>query len=117
MHPVRWEDGAFSLPAHPDAEGELVLAALGGEKAGCVELAEAWGRHADDLGILAVGPRSAADTITVTWQDVEEFRCGPSGGPPRVHRVPRRAGPGRMTVSAAGPVPAGAAGGEEAHDT
>jgi hypothetical protein len=102
MHPVRWEDGTFSLPAHPDTQGELVLAALGGEKAGCVELAEAWGRHADDLGILAIGPRSAADTVTVTWEDVEEFRTGQHGGPHRVQRFPRRPGPGGMSYGTAG---------------
>jgi hypothetical protein len=94
-HPVRWEDGVLSLPAHPDAEGELVLAALGGAKAGCVELAEAWARHAGDLEVLAIGPRSAADTIGVTWDDVEEFRAAShSGGPHRVHHVPRRPGRG-----------------------
>jgi hypothetical protein len=93
MHPVRWEDGVLSLPAHPDAEGELVLAALGGEKTGCVELAEVWGRHADDLEVLGIGPRSAADAVTVSWADVEEFRTGQHSGPHRVQRFPRRPGP------------------------
>jgi hypothetical protein len=104
MHPVRWEDGTFSLPAHPEAEGELVLAALGGEKAGCVELAEAWGRHADDLGILAIGPRSAADRIAVSWEDVEEFRAGRPGGPGRIQHLPRRPGPAAMTYGPVGAV-------------
>jgi hypothetical protein len=95
LHPVHWEDGVLSLPAHPDTEGELVLAALGGAKAGCVEVAEAWGRHADDLDVLAIGPRSAADTISISWDDVEEFRAAsPPAGPHRVHRVPRRPGLG-----------------------
>jgi hypothetical protein len=102
MHPVRWEDGAFCLPAHPDAEGELVLAALGGDKAGCVELAEAWARHAGDLEVLAIGPRSAADPVTVTWEDVEEFRTGQPGGPHRVQRFPWRPGVGWMTYGAVG---------------
>ena len=44
-HAFRWEAGSLRLPEHPDAEGELVLAALGGEKARCIELAQAWGRH------------------------------------------------------------------------
>ena len=44
-HPVRWADGTLSLPAHPDPEGEAVLAALGGEKAACLEVAQAWHRH------------------------------------------------------------------------
>jgi hypothetical protein len=70
-HTVRWEAGQLVLPEHPDAEAELVLAALGGEKAGCVELAEAWSRHSSDLSMLVVGPRGPADEITVGWEDVE----------------------------------------------
>jgi len=69
-HPVRWVAGSLRLPEHPDAEGELVLAALGGEKAGCIELAEAWGRHGTDLSVLAIGPRHPADEIPVSWDDV-----------------------------------------------
>jgi hypothetical protein len=104
MHPVRWDDGALRLPAHPDAEGELVLAALGGEKAGCIELAEAWGRSADDLEVLAVGPRGAADVITVTWEDVEDFRSGKHGAPYRVQHFTRRPGhrPGSSGVLVTG---------------
>ena len=60
-HIVRWEGGALRLPSHADPEAELVLAALGGEKVRCVELAEAWGRHAGDLSVLAIGPRGAAE--------------------------------------------------------
>jgi hypothetical protein len=70
-HIVRWDAGQLRLPEHPDAEAELVLAALGGDKAGCVVLAEAWGRHASDLSVLAVGPRGPADKIVVSWEDVE----------------------------------------------
>jgi hypothetical protein len=69
-HAVRWEAGSLRLPEHPDAEGELVFAALGGEKAGCVELAEAWGRHAGDLSVLAIGPRGPDDEVPVSWDDV-----------------------------------------------
>jgi hypothetical protein len=78
-HTVRWEAGQLRLPEHPDAQAELVLAALGGEKAGCVRLAEAWDRHTSDLSVLAVGPRGPADEIAVGWPDVEA--AGP-GGPP-----------------------------------
>ena len=89
------------LPEHPDAEGELVLAALGGEKAGCVELAEIWQRHGDDLSVLAIGPRGPADEIQVSWQDVDQAAqmtplAGPptrgTGGPP----LGRRASPPRL---------------------
>jgi len=100
MHPVRWEDGRFTLPAHPDAAGELVFAALGGDKPGCVELAEAWHRHADDLDVLMIGPRSPADDIQVTWEDVQEFRSSrPTGWvarPPFGGSVTGSAGPLRM---------------------
>jgi len=69
-HTVRWEAGSLELPSHPDAEGELVLAALGGDKARCVEVAQAWARHTDDLSVLAIGPRGPADQIAVDWDDV-----------------------------------------------
>jgi len=70
-HIVRWEAGQLRLPEHPDAEAELVLAALGGDKAGCVVLAEAWGRHTSDLSVLGVGFHGPADKIVVSWEDVE----------------------------------------------
>jgi hypothetical protein len=69
-HAVRWEAGSLRLPSHPDAEGELVLAALGGGRARCIEVAEAWARHADDLSMLAIGPRGPDDEIAVGWADV-----------------------------------------------
>ena len=69
-HTVRWEAGSLRLPSHPDAEGELVLAALGGDKARCIELAEIWGRHTGDLSMLAIGPRGPADAIAVGWEEV-----------------------------------------------
>jgi hypothetical protein len=73
-HPVRWADGQLSLPAHGDPEAEAVLAALGGEKAACLEVADAWHRHAADLAVLAVGPRAPDDDVGVSWEDVQEFR-------------------------------------------
>jgi hypothetical protein len=82
-HTLRWEAGQLQLPSHPDAEAEMVLAALGGEKAGCVRLAEAWGRHAEDLAVLQIGPRGPRDQITVGWDDVppenEQASTGPGG--------------------------------------
>jgi len=73
-HTIRWEDGRLSLLAHPDPEAELVLAALGGDKPACVTLSQTWSRHAADLTVLMVGPRSLADRVTVTWEQVEEQR-------------------------------------------
>ena len=93
-HTVRWDAGQLQLPEHPDAEAELVLAALGGEKAGCVVLAETWGRHASDVSVLTVGSRGPADKIAVSWEDVEAARqAGQHGGAAgfaSLRRSPRR---------------------------
>ena len=62
-HLIRWADGRLTAASHPDAEGELVMAALGGETARCLEIVQAWGAHDDDLEVLAIGPRSAADVV------------------------------------------------------
>jgi hypothetical protein len=98
-HIVRWEAGALRLPSHADPEAELVLAALGGEKARCVEVAGAWGRHAEDLSVLAIGPRGPADQIAVSWDDVDAAAqasqprpFGPTG-PPRLGLPMRLASP------------------------
>ncbi len=80
-HVIRWEAGTLRLADHPDAEAELVLAALGGEKARCVEVAQAWGRHTEDLSVLAIGPRGPADEIAVSWDDVDSAAQASSGGP------------------------------------
>lgn len=90
-HPVRWEAGTLQLPSHPNTEAELVLAALGGEKARCVAVAQAWARHTRDLTVLTVGPRSPADEIDVTWDDVDAAAYT-GGGQPRLGRL----GAGRL---------------------
>jgi hypothetical protein len=64
QHVIRWADGRLDAASHADAEGELVMAALGGEPPRCVQLVQAWGAHADDLEVLAIGPRSAADRVS-----------------------------------------------------
>ena len=90
-HIVRWEAGQLRLPEHPDAEAELVLAALGGDKAGCVVLAVAWGRHTSDLSVLGVGPRGPADKIVVSWEDVEAAgQAGQHGGVPGLAALRRK---------------------------
>jgi hypothetical protein len=78
-HLIRWEAGALELDSHADPEAELVLAALGGEKARCVEVAEAWARHAADLTVLGIGPRELAG-LAVSWEDVDAAGPGPAGG-------------------------------------
>jgi hypothetical protein len=110
-HIVRWEAGELRLLSHPDAEAEAVLAALGGEKARCVEVAQAWERHTEDLSVLAIGPRGPADEIAVGWDDVDAALAaqpGPQPTPPGPGRRARRlmAGTQPPTVApATGPPP------------
>jgi hypothetical protein len=108
-HTVRWAAGQLFLPGHPDAEAELVLGALGGDKPACITLAESWSRHADDLAVLTAGPRSRADQVTVTRQQIEEQRAQWRGT--AVSSVPLRPGPGGFGGSGAGIAGAGFGGG------
>ena len=80
QHGVRWEAGELRLASHADLEAELVLVALGGEGARCVEIAEAWRRHTADLTVLGLGPRSAADEVAVSWDDVDAAEQAARGG-------------------------------------
>ena len=80
QHSVRWEAGELRLPSHADPEAELVLAALGGDKARCVEIGEAWARHVADLTVLGIGPRGPADEVAVTWDDVDAAGQAARGG-------------------------------------
>lgn len=105
LHTVRWQAGTIRLLDHADSEAELVLAALGGEKARCVEVAEAWGRHTADLTVLGIGPRGPADEIAVSWADVDAaaqagLYAGRTGLPPRL--------PGHGPARVASPLPAAA---------
>ena len=79
-HCVRWEAGELRLASHADPGAELVLAALGGDKARCVEIAEAWRRHTADLTVLGIGPRGPADEVAVTWDDVDAAGHAERGG-------------------------------------
>jgi len=84
-HRVRWSEGRLSALDHPDAEGERVLAALGGDRSECLDLVESWGALGDDLEVLAAGPRSAADKLTLDPAGIALLRDGGVGRPP-VHR-------------------------------
>lgn len=85
-HAVRWDSGRIMLPAHPDAEAEVVLAALGGDKPRCLEVAQTWAGHVSDLDVLMTGPRSLADQVTVGWDDADEHQASWFGLPPGISR-------------------------------
>jgi hypothetical protein len=105
QHVIGWEAGSLVLPSHPDAEGEMVLAALGGEKARCIEVAQAWARHTSDLSVLAVGPRGPADEIAVGWDDVLAAVQSGQGQSGQGQSGPGRAGPGQPMRLASMPAP------------
>jgi len=81
-HRLRWADGKLHALDHADAEGELVLAALGGDTSPCLDVVRAWGRHSDDLTVLAVGPRSPTDAVTIPAEILYEVTAlGMTGRP------------------------------------
>jgi hypothetical protein len=101
-HELRWEQGSLVASDHPDAEAELVLAALGGDRAECIGLTEAWGGRSDDLEVLAVGPRSAADELTITREEIDQLRPASRGLAGFGGRGPMRVAGRGGTVSAGG---------------
>jgi hypothetical protein len=72
-HRLCWADGKLHAVDHADADGELVLAALGGDTSPCLDLLAAWGRHSADLTVLTVGPRSSADAVTIPAAVLDEI--------------------------------------------
>ena len=80
QHRLRWADGTLQAVDHPDAEGELVLGALGGETSPCLDVVAAWGKHCDDLAVLAIGPRSHSDLLTIPASVLEEITAASGGG-------------------------------------
>ena len=79
QHRLRWQAGRLTAVDHPEAEGELVLGALGGDQPDCIRLLRAWGDHCDDLDVLMLGPRSAADALTADSCDAERLRMALPG--------------------------------------
>ena len=64
-HRLRWERGELRSLDHDDAEGERTLAALGGRRNACIDLLDAWSRHADDLRLLTLASRGPGDRLAV----------------------------------------------------
>ena len=108
-HTVRWTAGQLTLPAHPDAEAERVLGALGGDKPECVTLTETWARHTADLEVLTTGPRGAADRVRVDPDEVAAQRAvlppfwTQAVSVPMVAGPTSPAGPRRAMLPATGP--------------
>jgi hypothetical protein len=71
-------------------------------------VAEAWGRHVEDLLVLAIGPRGPADEIAVSWEDVDAAaQAGRPGGWPSHGPMPHGP-PGYGPMRLASPPPTAA---------
>ena len=53
-HRLRWADGKLGAVDHDDVDGERTLAALSGERCACIDLLDAWARHAADVRVLVL---------------------------------------------------------------
>jgi hypothetical protein len=60
-HRVVWAGGELIAADHPDADRERALTALGADPFPCLDLLDAWNRHADDLDVLVLANRGAAE--------------------------------------------------------
>jgi hypothetical protein len=80
QHRLHWADGTLQAVDHPDAEGELVLGALGADTSPCLDLVMAWGKHRDDLTVLAIGPRSASDRLNIPASVLDQASAVSVGG-------------------------------------
>lgn len=70
-HRVRWHAGRLDALDHEDPDGERTLAALGGHSCACIDLVDAWSRHADDLRVLTLASRWPGDVLTATQRVVQ----------------------------------------------
>jgi hypothetical protein len=59
-HQLRWSEGTLIALDHPDAEGERVLAALGGDRCECIDVVESWGAHCSVPGSCRTEPHNRA---------------------------------------------------------
>ena len=62
-HRLRWANGALTTPDHPDATRERALAALGADPYPCLDIADQWQRHSDDLEVLVLASRGPGDQL------------------------------------------------------
>lgn len=105
-HRLRWDAGKLRALDHDDIESERTLAALGGQRCACVDVLDAWQRHADDLRVLVLASRGPADPLRAQRDPPAARRPGP-------HSVRAGIRPARtsMTWSSYAPFYAGFAGG------
>jgi len=101
-HRLRWEAGTLRALDHDDLDGERTLAALGGERCACVEVVDAWARHAADPAVLLLGRRAPTDALAAgedqaPWAPASA--AGPSGAVGWTMYTPVRGSMGYLGVS------------------
>lgn len=107
-HRIRWAAGAVTALDHDDPEGERALAALGGQRCTCVDLLDAWERHAEDPRVLVLASRGPRDQLAQQLDPTQGRMIPGRRGP----IMPRQALSARATsVRSAGIMVAGAGGG------
>lgn len=64
-HTLRWTAGTLTAVDHPDVDRERALVALGGDRCRCLDVLDGWQAHSDDLDVLVLASRGAADVVPV----------------------------------------------------
>lgn len=62
-HTIEWWAGRLRAVDHEDIEAEEALAVLGGARAGCLAVIDAWRRHATTVQLVTLGRRPAEGPI------------------------------------------------------
>jgi len=68
-HDLRWEQGKLVATEHPEIESELARGALGGRLKHCVKLVRNWDLYSKDPEVLALGPRTMKDKLSLPVTD------------------------------------------------
>lgn len=89
VHRLRWEAGALHALDHEDPESERALAALGGQRCTCVEVLEAWSRHAGNPRVLVLASRGPVDPLAAQADWTAQLGTLPRGAMPSAASPPR----------------------------
>jgi hypothetical protein len=64
-HRLRWHEGTLQVLDHENLEDERTLAALGGQRNKCVDVADAWARNSGNLRLVTAAGRGPTDTLAL----------------------------------------------------
>jgi hypothetical protein len=74
-HRLRWRAGGLGAPDHADLDAERMLVSLGGPTPRCLAAVDAAALLADDLHLLAIGPRGVSDDPVLDEQVLAAARA------------------------------------------